>query len=121
MRLDGFCSYKTKSNNGILRTKTIIPKNGKLELNLRTTPSTFIKVQILDGETIEPILGYTFDEAIPITGDHLFAEPRWTNHNDLSEWIDRPIRLEIMLREAEIFAIRLDCQVFIGRYPADSL
>ena len=121
MRLDGFCSYKTKSKNGILRTKTVIPKNGKLELNLRTTPSTFVKVQILDGETIEPISGYTFDDAKPITGDHLFAQPRWTDHDDLSELIDRPIRLEFMMCEAELFAIRLECQVFIGRYPADNL
>jgi len=121
MRLDGFCSYKTKSKQGILRTKTVIPKDGKLELNLRTTPSTAVKVQILDGENMEPIPGYTFEDAIPINGDHLFAQPCWTDHVTLDELIDRPIRLEFMMVEAEIFAIRLNCQVFIGRFPADNL
>ena len=121
MRLDGFCSMKTWSRDGWLRTRTIIPKAGDLQLNVRTTAHTFIKVQVLDGETAEPIPGYTLEEAEPITGDHLFARPQWKDHADLSELIDRPIRLEFQMREAEIFAIRLESQVYIGRNPADTL
>ena len=121
MRLDGFCSLKTWGKDGLLRTKTVIPKSGEMSLNVRTTAHTAIRVQVLDGETAEPIPGYTLDEAMPISGDHLFAKPRWQERSGISELVDRPVRIEIAMREAEIFAIRLDCQVFIGKTPTENL
>ena len=121
LRLDGFCSMKTWGRDGRLRTRTIIPKAGDLRLNVRTTAHTAIRVQVLDGETAQPIPGYTFDEAEPISGDHLFAAPRWRDQPDVSGLIDRPIRLEFAMREAELFAIRLNCQVYLGRTPTDTL
>jgi hypothetical protein len=121
LRLDGFCSLKTLGKDGSLRTKTLIPKDGALSLNLRTAPHTATRVQIVDGETAQPIPGYTFEEAIPISGDHLFAHPRWQDHADLSALVDRPIRIELAMRESELFAIRLNCQVFVGKTPTEQL
>ena len=112
MRLDGFCSLKTWGRDGVLRTKTIIPKTGEMSINVRTTAHTAIRVQMLDGETAEPIPGYTWEETIPISGDHLFARPRWKERSDISELVDRPVRIEIAMREAELFAIRMDCEAF---------
>ena len=121
MRLDGFCSLRTKGKDGLLRTKTIIPQAGDLRLNLRTSKHTAVRVQILDGETGEPLPGYTLDEALPISGDHLFARPRWQDHADLSALVGKPIRIELMMREAELFAIRIDCYVYVGTEPTASL
>ena len=121
LRLDGFCSLKTLGKDGFLRTKTIIPKAGAISLNLRTAPHTVTRVQILDGETAQPIPGYTFEEAIPISGDHLFAQPCWQERADLSALVDQPIRIELAMRETELFAIRLDCQVFVGKTPTEQL
>jgi hypothetical protein len=121
LRLDGFCSLKTWGKDGLLRTKAIIPQSGELSLNVRTTRHTAVRVQILDGNTGEPIPGYTLDEALPISGDHLFAAPRWQEHQDVSALIDKPIRIEIMMREAELFAIRIPCQVYIGTEPTETL
>lgn len=121
MRLDGFCSLRTKGKDGLLRTKTIIPQAGDLRLNLRTSRHTTARVQILDGDTGEPLPGYTLDEAIPINGDHLFVQPQWQGRMDLSELIGKPIRIEIMMCEAELFAIRIDCQVYVGTEPTESL
>jgi len=121
MRLDGFCSLKTWGKDGILRTKTIIPQAGEMSINVRTTAHTAIRMQMLDGETAQPIPGYTLDEAIPISGDRLFAVPRWKERGDISELVDRPVRIEIAMREAEVFAIRIDCQVFVGTTPTERL
>ena len=110
MRLDGFCSLKTWGKDGVLRTRTIIPKSGEMRLNVRTTAHTAVRVQMLDGEMAQPIPGYTWDEAVPISGDHLFAVPRWNERADISELVGRPVRVEIAMREAELFAIRLNCQ-----------
>jgi hypothetical protein len=121
LRLDGFCSLKTLGKDGFLRTKTIIPRDGALSINLRTAPHTATRVQILDGESAQPILGYTFDDAVAISGDHLFAQPRWKEHADLSALVGQPIRIELAMRESELFAIRLDCQVFVGKTPTEQL
>ena len=121
MRLDGFCSLKTPGYRGVLRTKTIVPKSGQISLNVRTMAHTEIRVQILDGKTAEPIPGYSWDEAQPISGDHLFAEPRWKKRNDISELIDRPIRIEIAMREAELFGIRNECEALYACEPLTTL
>ena len=117
MRLDGFCSLKTWGREGVLRTKVIIPRSGEMSLNVRTMIHTGIRVQILDGMTAQPIPGYSWDEATPIRGDHLFAKPRWKTRSDISELVDRPIRLEIALVEAELFAIRLKCDAYYACDP----
>ena len=121
LRLDGFCSMKTWGKDGLLRTKTIIPQTGALSLNIRTTRHTAARVQILDGDSGAPIPGYTLDEALPISGDHLFAQPRWQEHQDLSALVGKPVRIEVMMREAELFAIRIPCQLYIGTEPTDAV
>lgn len=121
LRLDGFCSLKTLGKDGYLRTKTIIPQEGALSLNIRTAPHTMTRVQILDGESAEPIPGYTFEDAVGISGDHLFAQPRWKEHADLAALVGKPIRIELEMRESELFAIRVNCQVFVGKTPTDTL
>jgi hypothetical protein len=109
LRLDGFCSLKTVGRDGVLETRTLIPRAGRLSLNVRTTQHTAVRVQLLDAETQQPLPGYTWQEAVPISGDHLFAPVRWREHDDLSELIGRPVRLALQMREAELFAIRLEC------------
>ena len=117
MRLDGFCSLKTWGREGVLRTKVIIPREPEVRLNVRTMKHTAIRVQILDGRTAQPLPGYTWDEAQPLSGDHLHAKPRWREKADLSELVDKPIRFEIQLREAELFAIRVNCDAYYACDP----
>ena len=92
-----------------------------MQVNLRTPAHTAVRAQMLDGQTAEPIPGYTWEEAIPISGDHLFARVRWQEREDISELVGRPVRVELAMREAELFAIRLDCQVYVGHTPTETL
>jgi len=121
MRLDGFASMKTSSKDGVLRTKTIIPQSGELSLNVKTAGHTSVQVQILDGDTGEPIPGYTREDAVAISGDHLFAKPVWKDKADLSELVGKPIRIEVFMREAQLFAIRVPCHVYIGTEPKERI
>ena len=57
----------------------------------------------------------------PISGDHLYARPRWREREDIAQLVDRPVRVEIALREAELFAIRLECDAYHACYPQASL
>lgn len=85
--------------------KPSFPKRGTSLYNVRTTAHTAIRVQILDGETAQPLPSYTWIEAIPISGDHLNTQSRWQERADIAELVDRPIRIEIAMRKTEIFAI----------------
>ena len=121
MRLDGFCYLKTWGRQGVLRTKTMVPRSPEMSLNLRTTGHTSLRVQILDGETAKPIDGYTWDDAAPITGDHLFAVPHWNDHDDLAALVGKPVRIEIEMRETELYAIRLEHDAYYATEMLSSL
>jgi hypothetical protein len=121
MRLDGFCSLKTYARDGLLRTKTLIPRSKEFSVNVLTTAHTAIRVRLLDGETAEPIPGYDWEQAAPISGDHLFAPVRWTDREDLAELVGRPLRIEIQMREAQLFAIRLEHDAFYSTLPIKTL
>ena len=121
MRLDGFCSLKTYARDGLLRTKTLIPRSKEFSVNVLTTAHTSVRVRLLDGESAEPIPGYDWEESVPISGDHLFAPVRWTEREDLAEVVGRSVRIEIQMREAQLFAIRLECDAFYSTLPLPSL
>ncbi|MDE0198134.1 MAG: hypothetical protein OXK78_08060, partial [Caldilineaceae bacterium] len=67
---------------------------------------------MLDGVTAQPIPGYTWEEAVPVSGDHLYARPRWQEREDIGALVGRPVRVEVSMLEAELFAIRMKCDVF---------
>ncbi len=46
---------------------------------------------------------------------------RWTEREDLAEVVGRPVRIEIQMREAQLFAIRLECDAFYSTLPLPSL
>ena len=51
-----------------------------------------------------------------------WSESRWKERVDISELVGRPVRIEMQMREAELFAIRLDCQShFANGDPIDAL
>ena len=77
---------------------------------------------MLDGMTAQPIPGYTWEGGGERSaGDHLYAVPRWREREDIGELVGRPVRVEIALREAELFAIRLACDVYNACEPLGSL
>jgi len=65
MRLDGFVYLRTRARYGMLQTKSVIPQGGELSINVRTTPSGYVKVAVLDEKTLKPITNYTLEDAVP--------------------------------------------------------
>jgi hypothetical protein len=112
LRLDGFSYLKTRAQRGLIRTKALVPAGDELMLNVRTNRSGYVKVQVLDARTFDPIPHYTLDDAIPITGDHLFAKARWRKRNNLAELKGRPVVLEVHVREGELYALRIPHKAF---------
>ena len=120
MRLDGFAYLKTRAKYGLIRTKAVLPQGGDLTLNALTTPSGHVKVAVLDS-SFNPLPNYTLEDAIPIVGDELFGKVRWRERDNLDELKDRPVILEVHVREGELYALRFPYRVLLGEYPHDRL
>ena len=135
LRLDGFCYLVTSAREGKLRTKAIIPRKPGFTINVRTAPHTSVRAQIIDGGHVErghegayttrvqdvPIPGFSFEDSIPISGDHLHAPVRWRDRKDLGELIGRPVRIELQGLEAEIYGLRLNHQGYWSHRMIDRL
>ena len=105
----------------MIRTKALVPEGDELTLNVRTNRAGSVKVQVLDGVTFEPMPHYTLEEAIPITGDHLFAKAQWQNRDNIAELVGRPVTLEVHVREGELYALRLPHKAFYTSWLAHRL
>ena len=121
LRLDGFSSLRTWGRDGMLRTKTVKPTGSEITLNVRTMDHSAVRVQMLDAMTAQPIPGYTFEEAVPISGDELFAPARWKERQNIGELIGRLVRFEVKMRDAQIYAMRNECEAHYGVDPLKTL
>jgi hypothetical protein len=118
LRLDGFAYLETRARDGLIRTKALITEGDELTLNVRTSRNGYVKVQVLDAVTFEPLPHYTLEEAIPITGDHLFAKAQWQDRDNIAEFKGRPVMLEVHVREGELYALRVPYKAFYTSWLA---
>ena len=72
---------------------------------------------MLDEKTLKPLRNYISEDAIPITEDELFGKIRWRRRENLDELKDKPVVLEVNVREAELYALRFSCWVVLGEQP----
>ena len=114
MRLDSFVYLRTRARHGIIQTKSVVLNGGELTVNARTTVSGYVKAAILDEDTLKPIPNYTLEDAIPVTGDELFGKVRWRNRENLDELKDRPVIIEVRVREGELYALRFSYRTAIA-------
>ncbi|MBI3942568.1 MAG: hypothetical protein HY326_06095, partial [Chloroflexi bacterium] len=116
LRKDGFAYLEPMGGWGWVKTKTLLPQDGQLELNIQA-PLGEVLVQVSD-EASEPIPGFTFEDAIPIQGDGVAIRPQWKEHR-LDELTGKPCRLEFKLFSARLFAYRWNCQVYYAKEAQD--
>jgi len=109
-RRDGFAWLEPVGGWGTVLTRTLVPTGGSCRLNF-LAPAGAVLVQAATPNR-EPIPGYTFDDSLPLRGDRTAAPVRWKKHRDLSGLAGRPIRLELRLRDARLYAIRLDAKLW---------
>ena len=116
LRPDGCVYLKTRARWGHIRTRALLVEGDDLTLNIRTLPTGEVRVQALDPESYEPIPGYTLEECVPVTGDHLAAPVRWQERNGLGGLNGKPVLLEVRVREGELYAMRFNYRPYYAAY-----
>ncbi|NUN97291.1 MAG: hypothetical protein HUU16_14080 [Candidatus Omnitrophica bacterium] len=94
---------------GEFATVAVIPKGNRLHLNVNTKRAGKVLVAAQTGRHRGPILeGRSFEDCVPIVGDHVRVPVRWKDHEDLGLAPGEPVILLFKMERAELFALEFE-------------
>lgn len=104
-RLDGLASIHAGADEAELLSRPLTFAGRRLSLNLATSGggAARVEIQAADGT---PLPGFTLGDSLPFTGDTLDHTAAWRGGSDVSALAGRPVRLRVVLREADLYALR---------------
>ena len=105
LRLDGFVSANAPRRGGELLTKPFTFSGSQLSLNVATSAAGSVRVEIQD-EAGQAIDGYALADCEVIYGDDLDRVVRWTNGSDTGKLSGSPVRLRIVMDDADLFSLQ---------------
>lgn len=105
LRTDGFASAHAGISGGEVRTKSLKFKGKELELNLATSAIGYVRIAIHD-EHNKPVPGFGLNDCVPLFGDSVSRTVKWNSKADLSSIAGRPVRLRIVLKDADLYSFR---------------
>ncbi|NKB66389.1 MAG: hypothetical protein GKR89_04970 [Candidatus Latescibacteria bacterium] len=105
VRPHGFASVRAGYKGGQLRTRPLLLEGSSLRLNYATSAAGSLRVEIQD-EAGQPLPNYALEDMEPIYGDQLDAAVAWKSGGDLSALRGSPVRLRVVLQDADLFALR---------------
>jgi hypothetical protein len=105
LRTDGFASVHAGADPGGLRTHLLTFDGDALRLNYSTSAAGSVRVELQDAQG-EAIPGFAAQDCDEMVGDDLERPVRWRGNAALSELAGRPVRLKLLLHEADVFAFQ---------------
>lgn len=105
LRIDGFASVSAAMPGGELRTKVLTFTGQELALNMATSIAGSVQVEIQDVDG-KPIEGFTLKDCPPIFGNSIERIVHWNGKSDVSTLTGKPVRLRIILKDADLYSLR---------------
>ena len=106
LRMDGFVALNAPLSGGEIVTKPLAFEGERLALNFATSAAGEIRVEVQDASGA-PIAGYMLDDCDPLFGDEIERAVTWRGgRSGVSALRDRPIRLRLVMRDADVFSLR---------------
>ena len=105
LRLDGFVSVNTGYSGGEMLTRPFTFTGSQLELNMATSGTGSIRVEIQDDDG-RPFKDYGLDDSYDLYGDEIARVVKWQGSPDVSPLAGRPIRLRFVMRDADLYALK---------------
>ena len=107
LRIDGISSIYAGFSQGTVITKPFIFKGKQLYMNYSTSAAGGIKVSILDNSK-SPYKGFAIDNSIESIGNYIDRRIKWKGINDLSSLEGKVVRLEIKIKDANLYSLRFN-------------
>ncbi len=105
LREDGLVSVHAKYEGGELVTRPLVFAGDQLVINYSTSAAGSVRVEIQDLAG-KPIAGYELEACHEIYGDELNRVVQWNGNSELQGLVGQPIRLRMMLRDADLFSFQ---------------
>jgi hypothetical protein len=105
LRTDGFVSVNAPHAGGEFTTKPLRFSGRELLLNYATSAVGSLRVELQDVDG-SPLPGYSLDDCPEIVGDRIEAIVRWKQGSDLTALSGKPVRMRIVLRDADVYSFR---------------
>ena len=86
-------------------TRPFTFQGARLSLNLSTSAAGSLRVEVQDA-TGHPLPGYALNDCWEIIGDTLDYTVRWKGGADISRLAGRPVRLRVVLHDADMYSLR---------------
>lgn len=105
LRTDGFVSVSAPYEGGEMITKPLIFDGKELVLNLSTsaTGSILLEIQTADGTSVP---GLRLEECAPIVGDTIEHVVAWKGGKDVSRLAGKPVRLRFSMKDSDLFSLQ---------------
>ncbi|MDE0071677.1 MAG: hypothetical protein OXO48_18325 [Caldilineaceae bacterium] len=94
----------TAPEHGEFVTAGLILHGPQVFVNARTEMSGRIQAELLDSMG-EVLPGYSFEESVPIVGDHNRALLKWRGDTDLARWVGKKIYLRFRMIQAKLYSL----------------
>ena len=106
VRKQGFASMHADARGGEFVTKPLRIAGSTLVLNYATSAAGSLQIEILD-EAGQPLPGFALADMPELYGDELAATAAWKKAgSDLSALAGKVVRLRVVLRDADLYALR---------------
>jgi hypothetical protein len=105
LRLDGFAALHAGYEGGEMLTRPLVFAGKELELNFATSAAGAIRAEIQDAAG-QPIPGFTAGDCLETVGNELDRVVQWKGSSDLSHLTGKPVRLRLILKDADLFSLR---------------
>jgi hypothetical protein len=107
IRIDGFVSLQAPLSGGECMTKPLMFSGSKLVINYATSAAGSIRVEIQDANG-KPLDGCRLEDCPEVFGDSLQRTVSWKAGSDLSKLAGRPVRLRMMLKDADLYSFQFN-------------
>ena len=105
IRPRGFVSVNAGYDGGELLTKYFVFSGSSLRINFSTSAIGALRFELQDASGT-PIPGYSMSDCAPVFGDSLDRVVEWKGKADVSALRGQPVRMRIVLKDADLFAIQ---------------
>ncbi len=101
-RTDGFVSLHARGEGEVI-TRPLSFDGSTLWLNLVGRGSVRVEIQEPTGQ---PLAGLALEDCLPITGDFIEHAVRWKSGEGIGRLAGRPVRLRMVMKDADLFSLR---------------
>ena len=98
-------SLQAGAQSGEFTTRPLTFAGDKLAINYATSAAGSIQIEIQDADG-QALKGFAQADMAPLYGDELEKVVAWKSGSDLSQLAGKPIRLRVVLQDADLYALR---------------